>query len=126
MLICAAGRTPAGRTATGFICDMQLLIKDGFLYADNAFLCYCDAGNGRNDLPVGRYEIAAQYSHAHGRELAHAYDLGWLGPFSECDVILGGVRGRYGVIPSPASTSALLARLEVAEDAGRNVVLEVK
>jgi hypothetical protein len=105
---------------------MKLHIKENSLYADNMFLCYCDAGNGRNDLPVGRYEIAAQYSHAHGRELAHAYDLGWIGDERGCDVVLGRVRGRNGVIPSPASTSALLARLEVAEDAGRNVVLEVK
>jgi len=126
MLICAAGKTPAGRTATGFICDMQFLIKGGSLYADKVFLCHCDAGNGRNDLPVGRYEIAAQYSHAHGRELAHAYDLGWIGDERGCDAVLGRVRGRHGVIPSPASTNALLARLEVAEDAGRKVVLEVK
>lgn len=105
---------------------MNLRIENSELYVDNLRLCFAEAGNGRQNLQPGRYEVVTQYSPHHGKILPDAVGLGWLGPFSECDVILGGVRGRYGVIPSPASTSALLARLEVAEDAGRNVVLEVK
>lgn len=105
---------------------MNLRIENSELYVDNMRLCFAGAGNGRPNLQPGRYEVVTQYSPHHGKILPDAVGLGWLGPFSECDVILGGVRGRHGVIPSPASTSALLARLEVAEDAGRKVVLEVK
>lgn len=105
---------------------MNLRIENSELYVDNLRLCFAGAGNGRQNLQHGRYEVVTQYSTHHGKILPDAVGLGWLGPFSECDVILGGVRGRHGVIPSPASTNALLARLEVAEDAGRKVVLEVK
>lgn len=125
MLICAAGKTPAGRTATGFICDMQFLIKGGSLYADNVFLCHCDAGNGRNDLSTGRYEVAAQYSHAHGRDLAHAYDLGWIGDERSCDVVLGRVRGRNGVIPSRNALGRVLGLLESCEYSGREASLVI-
>ena len=105
---------------------MNLRIENNELYVDNMRLCLAGAGNGRPNLPTGRYEVVTQYSAHHGKILPDAIGLGWLGPFSGCDIILGGVRGRNGVIPSPSSTSALLAKLEVAEDNGSKVTLEVK
>lgn len=104
---------------------MNLRIENSELYVDNLRLCFAGAGNGRPNLQPGRYEVVTQYSPHHGKILPDAVGLGWIGPFSECDVILGGVRGRYGVIPSPASLERALARIEAAEDAGESVTLEV-
>ena len=104
---------------------MNLSIKDGAFYADNVFLCYCEAGNGRDRIPTGRFEVATQFSHTHGKVLADAYDLGWIGADRGCDIVLGGVRGRSGPVPSPTALGRLLALLEVAEDRGEPVTLEV-
>lgn len=104
---------------------MKLTISGGALRADNVFLCHAGVGNGRPNLPAGRYPVSTQYSHVHGRTLADAIGLGWLGPSPECDIVLGGVRGRSGVIPSQHAFGRLLAILEVAEDRGEAVTLEV-
>ena len=104
---------------------MNLSIRDGALYADNLKFCYCEAGNGRPNLPTGRYEVITQFSHVHGRILPDAVGLGWIGASRECDLVLGGVRGRDGVIPSPASLGRLLAMLEASEDIGAPVMIEV-
>ena len=104
---------------------MNLSIKGDAFYIDNVFLCHCAAGNGRQNLPTGRFEIATQYSHVHGKVLPDAIGLGWIGAGYECDCVLGSVRGRNGVLPSQGSLSRLLAMLEVAESAGRPVWLEV-
>lgn len=104
---------------------MNLSIKDGAFYADNVFLCYCEAGNGRDRIPTGRFEVATQFSHTHGKVLADAYDLGWIGADRGCGIVLGGVRGRNGVVPSQNSLGRLLTILEVAEGNGQSVWLEV-
>ena len=104
---------------------MNLSIKDGAFYADNLFLCYCGAGNGRESLPAGRYEVATQYAHVHGKVLPDAIGLGWIGSSYECDCVLGSVLGRNGVLPSQGSLGRLLAMLEVAEGNGSTVWLEV-
>jgi hypothetical protein len=104
---------------------MLLTLANGALHADNVFLCYAGVGNGRPNLPAGRYPVSTQYAHVHGRTLADAIGLGWIGPSVECDIVLGGVRGRSGVIPSQHAFGRLLAILEVAEDRGESVALEV-
>ena len=104
---------------------MNLSIRNGTLYVDNLRLCLAGAGNGRDHLPIGRYEVATQFAHAHGKVLPDAIGLGWIGNHDECDIVLGSVRGSNGVIPSPSSVSVLLARLEVAESIGQRVTLEV-
>lgn len=105
---------------------MNLRIENSELYVDNMRLCFAGAGNGRPNLQPGRYEVVTQYSTHHGKILPDAVGLGWLGPFSECDVILGGVRGRAGVIPSQHAFGLLLAKLEDCEDRGVSVTLEVQ
>jgi hypothetical protein len=104
---------------------MNLLIKDGVLYVDNLRFCLAEAGNGRDDLPTGRYEVATQYATVHGKVLPDALGLGWLGATYQCDCVLGSVRGRAGVLPSQGALSRLLALLEVAEGNGQSVWLEV-
>ena len=105
---------------------MNLSIRDNTIYADNLKLCLCEAGNGRPNLPTGRYEVATQFSHVHGRILPDAIGLGWIGASPECDIVLGGVRGRNGVIPSPSALGRLLALIEAKEDIGAIVMLEVE
>lgn len=104
---------------------MRLKIENGTLYADNIFLCYAGAGNGRPNLPTGHYPVATQFAHVHGKALADAVGLGWIGATHQCDVVLGGVRGRRGPVPSPSSLVRLLALIEAAEDIGQAVTLEV-
>lgn len=104
---------------------MKLKIADHSLYVDNVFLCYAGAGNGRSDLQPGHYPVSTQYAHVHGKTLADAVGLGWIGADRGCDIVLGGVRGLSGPIPSPTALGRLLALLEVAEDRGEPVTLEV-
>jgi hypothetical protein len=104
---------------------MKLRIENGALYADHVFLCYAGAGNGRPNLPAGHYPVATQFSHVHNKALADAVGLGWIGATHQCDVVLGGVRGRSGPVPSPTALRRLLALIESAEDHGQAVTLEV-
>jgi hypothetical protein len=104
---------------------MKLKIEDGALYADNIRFCLVGVGNGRPNLPTGRYEVTTQYATVHGKVLPDAIGLGWIGASYECDCVLGSVLGRNGVIPSQGSLGRLLALLEVAESNGRTVWLEV-
>lgn len=104
---------------------MKLSISDGTFYVDNIRLCFCEAGNERENLPDGRFEVATEYSHAHGCVLPDAINLGWIGPLSGCDVVLGSVRGRDGLVPSSPVVGRLLALLEVAEGRGEAVWLEI-
>ena len=109
---------------------MNLSIKDGAFYADNVFLCYCEAGNGRDDLQPQRCQVSTQYSVAHKQELPHAFGLGWIGPATsadvpECDIVLGSVRSRQSLIPCASYVGRLLAIIEVAEGAGKTIELVV-
>lgn len=105
---------------------MKLRIEEGILYLDNVYFCKAGPGNGSNDLQSGTYPITTQYSHAHGDVLPNAAGAGWIGFDDRCDIVLGGVRGRGGVIPSKPFVSAILARLEVTEGRGQNSVLEIR
>lgn len=109
---------------------MKLSISDGVFYVDNVFLCYCEAGNGRDDLQLTRCEVSTQYSAAHKQELPHAFGLGWIGPAAsldvpECDIVLGSVRSRQSLVPCASYVGRLLAMLEVAEGAGKTNELVV-
>lgn len=110
---------------------MKLLITNGVLYADNLHLCYARPGNGRDDLPAGRHQVATSYSHIHGQDLPIVVNLGWFGPANdrhapECDILLGRVLGSDGLLPCPAHVGRLLAMLETAEDRGEKVTLEIE
>ena len=109
---------------------MKLSIADGVFYVDNVFLCYCEAGNGRDDLQLTRCEVSTQYSSAHKQELPHAFGFGWIGPASspdvpECDIVLGSVRSRQSIIPCTSYVCRLLAIIEVAEGAGKTIELVI-
>ena len=105
---------------------MQLLITNGTFYVDNLKFCYCEAGNGRPSIPTGHYEVFTQFSPEHGAVLPDVVDLGWVGASSGCDVVLGGVRGRNGIVPSTNCLGRLLALIENTEGIGKSVRLEVR
>lgn len=105
---------------------MMLSLRDGFLYVDNLRFCFAEQGNGRPELPAGRYEVTAQYAHVHGKTLPDAVGLGWIGADRGCDIVLGSVRGRSGVVPQESLVSRLVAVLEEAQNRGKIVMLEVE
>jgi hypothetical protein len=104
---------------------MKLTVRDGKAYINCVFFCLVEPGNGSINLRSGTHPLTTQFSHTHGDVLPNAASAGWLGANHSCDVILGGVRGRDGLIPNEAFVSALLARLEVEESMGRTPKLEI-
>jgi hypothetical protein len=109
---------------------MNLSIQHGIFYVDNLHFCYARQGNGRSDIPVGRYPVSTQYSEAHGQELPRADGLGWIGPAisrdaDECDIVLGRVHGGDGLIPCTTHVGRLLAMLAASENRGAAVELVV-
>jgi hypothetical protein len=105
----------------------KLTIRDGALYVGNYFFCYAETGNERASIPPGRFEVIHEFSHVHREPLLNAIGIGWIGASTECDIVLGRVRGVRGVIPSRADFGRLCAMVETAiEQDGRSVVLEVK
>ena len=106
---------------------MHLLIENNVLYVDNHLYCHAGAGNGRPHIPAGRYAVAIEYAHVHGETLLDAIGCGWIGASPECDIVLGGVRNRDGVIPSKTAFGRVMHRVEVAiEQDGKDVLLEVR
>lgn len=105
---------------------MKLTINNGVLHVDNLFFCYCEAGNGRFDLPDGTYKVTTTYSHHFGQDLPNAVGIGWIGADKECDLVLGRVRTGTGVLPCPGHVSRLLALLEADEDRGASATLVIE
>ncbi len=104
---------------------MKLTVSNGKAYINCVFFCLVEPGNGRINLRSGTHPLTTQFSHAHGDVLPNADDAGWLGASRSCDIVLGGVRGRGGLIPNESFVSALLARLEIEESMGRTPKLEI-
>jgi hypothetical protein len=105
---------------------MRFLIDNGRMYLNNVHFCLAEAGNGSSNLQAGTHTLTSQFSHGHGDVLPNADGAGWIGADCRCDIVLGGVRGRNGVIPSKPYVEVMLARLEVAEGDGQRVTLEIK
>jgi len=108
------------------VSTVKVGIENGRMYLNNTHFCLVEAGNGRDCILSGSYELSSQFSHSHGRVLPKADGAGWIGADAGCDIILGGVRGRTCIIPNPSFVDALLVKLEVAEGLGKYVLLEVK
>ena len=104
---------------------MKVGIENGRMYLNNTHFCLVEAGNGRDCILSGSYELSSQFSHSHGRVLPKADGAGWIGAAAGCDIILGGVRGRGGLVPSKSFVESLLARIEVEEGLGRTPILEI-
>ena len=97
---------------------MKLSISGNTLYADNLKVCFCEAGNERTSIPAGHYPVTIEFSHVHD-------GIGWIGASHGCDIVLGGVIGSSGVIPSRNPLGRLLAMIQAKEDMGSSVTLEV-
>lgn len=106
---------------------MKLVLDSGILYADNLFFSYAEAPHGRATLRPGRYSVSTQFSHAHGRELPLAQDLGWIGSDpAECDIVLGRVRSGNALLPCSAHVGRLLALIEAATERGAATTLVIE
>lgn len=106
---------------------MKLTLSGHSLYADNLFFCYAEAPHGRTALRPGRYPVSTQFSHAHGRELPLAQDLGWIGSDPDaCDLVLGRVRKGDALLPCSAHVGRLLALIEAASERGAATTLVIE
>lgn len=105
---------------------MKLSISGNQLYADNLKVCFCEPGNERSSLPAGRHRVTIEYSHLHGAELPKVDGFGWIGAKPGCDIVLGGVVGRSGVIPRRSFVDMLIGKIEAAEGMGKSTFLEVE
>jgi hypothetical protein len=106
---------------------MKLTISNGALYTDNLFFCYAEAGNGRDSLRPGRYPVSTQFSHAHGRELPLAQNMGWIGDDPiECDLVLGRVRKGDALLPCSAHVVRLLSLVDAAAERGAATTLVIE
>lgn len=109
---------------------MNLLISSGILFADNVMLSYVRPGNGRTNLPPGRFPVSAAFSHQHGDVLANVGGLGWMGATDAdgpaLDVILGRVLNGDDLLPCATVLRRLLGLLEAAENKGELVTLEIR
>ncbi len=106
---------------------MKIEADDGTLFINQRHFCRCEAGNGRDDLPNGKFPVTIGTAfHLDGNPvLPYADGLGWLGHFPGCDLVLGSVRGRNALLPSQTCTSGLLHQLERAEQDGQSATLVI-
>lgn len=104
---------------------MKIVIDNGIMFVDNRRVCSAGAGKGRPSLRTGVGELKTDFSDEHETVLLHADGYGWIGPTPECDVVLGKVRHRTGVIPCVSTFGHVFALVEGAEADGKKVVLEV-
>jgi hypothetical protein len=104
---------------------MNLSIRNGNLYIDNIRFCFVEPGNGRSDLPLGRYPVTTQVAHHFGTELVLADGIGWLGANQKCDIVLGMVRGRNVLLPCEASADRLFRLVDTYQEVDSKVTLEI-
>lgn len=105
---------------------MKLLIEQGVLYINNRNLCFAEPGNGRANLLAGIGSVRMEFSHVLGRALPFSDTHGWIGADRECDIVLGQLRSRNGLITSQPVLDVLVAKIVEAEDTGLAVTLEVR
>lgn len=105
---------------------MRMLIQNGSLYINNHYTCHARGPHGSSHLQPGTYAVTAQFSHAHGKDLPYAIGLGFLGADDQCDVVLGRVLASNGVTPCASSVAQVMVKIELAEDDGKEILLEVR
>lgn len=104
---------------------MNLSIQNGSLYVNNIRFCFVEPGNGRSDIPTGRYPVTTQVAHAFGTELVLADGIGWIGANPQCDIVLGLVRGRNALLPCPTCADRLFRVVDTYQEVDSKVTLEV-
>lgn len=94
---------------------MKLRIEHDTLFLNNQHFCWVEAGNGRGTIESGTGKVFTKYSPEHERVLAYSTAHGWIGAYPECDIVLGRVRHRTGLLPSVAELDRLVYHLEEHE-----------
>ena len=107
---------------------MKIELDNGTLFVNQRVFCHAKISNETRDLRPGIYSvvIGTAFHLDGGPVLPEAVGLGWIGHLPGCDIILGHVLGRDGLLPSANPVRRLLALFEVAEDRGETVMLEVE
>lgn len=106
---------------------MRLLFKGNALYKNGMIYCRAEAGNGRIEVPVGIYKVEVLTATEHGSvPMPYAHGLGWVGGLVGCDLVVGRITGRHGLLPSLDTQNHLVALCELVADAGEYVTLEVR
>lgn len=106
---------------------MKLHIENGVIYRNGLMFCRAEAGNGRSRIPGGVSKVEVLTATEHGTvPMAYAEHHGWLGGLSGCDIVVGRVVGRNGLIPCLSTQKHLVELCELAADIGEQVILEVQ
>lgn len=105
---------------------MKLTIENGKLYLNNVRFSLAEELNGRGNLPTGRHQVEARYSHTHSCVLPHIESVGWVGFSTDCAIVLGEVHAGGGLIPDRNTVERLIQRIEIQTDTGGSVLMEIK
>jgi hypothetical protein len=104
---------------------MKIVIEGGSLFVGARRVGSAGAGSGRPSLRPGCSKVKTDFSDEHDADLLYADGYGWIGPTADCDVVLGQVRRRAGVIPCLSTFCHVFALVEIAEKHGDKITLEV-
>lgn len=111
----------------GSMAAMKLHIDNGLMYCDGLLFCRVEAGNGRSRIPLGVSGVEVRTATEHGGvPMAWTDSHGWIGGLAGCDIVVGRVLGRNGVIPCLSFQHRITSLVERATDNGRRVTLEVQ
>ena len=104
---------------------MKITVQGNRLYVDNLMFSHCEVKDGHRDKSFSG-EAEPRYSHAHGTELVHVDDLGWMGAEPSCDVVLGRVvKSDGGVLPCRVTEARLIGLANYATEQGKRITLEI-
>lgn len=105
---------------------MKLEVVGNRLYVDQMLFCHCGVNHGDGDTYFYG-TVEPRYSHSHGRELPIADGLGWLGGDASCAIVVGRViNGDGKVLPCKLTETRLMTLVNMSDELGMNISLEVK
>lgn len=106
---------------------MKLHIENSVMYCNGLMFCRAEAGNGRSSIPDGVSKVEVLTATEHGTvPMAYAEHHGWVGGLSGCDIVVGRVMGRNGILPCLSTQKRLVSLCESAADRGEQVTVEVQ
>lgn len=104
---------------------MKLTLVHGSLYIDQLKFCKYEVKHDTRLIP-GKYPSEVRYAHHFGKPLPFLDGIGWLGSDAGCQIIVGQVRSKNGLIPDGHLVRVLVGRIEQALDQDIQVLTEVQ
>lgn len=106
---------------------MKLSIDSGIMYSNGLMFCRVEAGNGGTSIPLGVSEVDVCTATVHGSvPMPYSEEHGWIGGLAGCDIVVGRITGRNGLIPCLDTQKRLVSLCERTLDRGERVTLEVQ